>query len=169
MNLKLETEKEKVLPFYAETLTANQEDIGEANDRSSENDIQSKLNSFHSTVLTKDNSPVSQWNILDNFYKRYNKALLDKTALESEKQRLSKENQDLRAILKVCFFHTLRIKSSQQYLNGITVTTEVMNSANPLFIVNGKMPEPIKVTATKVPISANKKAAAPQVIVIQQS
>jgi hypothetical protein len=49
----------------------------------------------------KDGQKVGEWNYLDNFYKRFNKVLLDKMALENEKSKLMKENQDLKAILKV--------------------------------------------------------------------
>ena len=60
---------------------------------------------------------------LENFWKRYNKVLLDKLALDKEKQMLSNENAQLRLLLK-------------QYLDGISVNDEVLNQTNPLFIVN---------------------------------
>ncbi|KAL7751025.1 hypothetical protein RI367_003605 [Sorochytrium milnesiophthora] len=62
---------------------------------------------------------------LTNFYKRYNKVLLNKLALEATKTNLESENQTLRALLK-------------SYLDGISVNEEVMQAANPLFVVNGK-------------------------------
>ena len=45
-----------------------------------------------------DGHPVNGWNHLDNFWRRYNKALLDKLFLDREKERLEKEN----AALQVC-------------------------------------------------------------------
>ena len=39
--------------------------------------------------------------MLNNFFKKVNKVTLDKTALQNEKERLLKENQDLRLILQV--------------------------------------------------------------------
>jgi hypothetical protein len=63
----------------------------------------------------------------DRFFKRFNKAFLDKTAIDKEKGRLQKENADLRSILK-------------QYLDGISVNDEVMNNPiNPLMVVNNRL------------------------------
>ena len=45
---------------------------------------------------------------LENFFKKSNKALLDKLAVERQRDRLRKENADLQSILK-------------QYLDGISV------------------------------------------------
>jgi len=61
---------------------------------------------------------------LDNFWKRYNKALLDKMAIEKERSVVSSQNQQLRALLK-------------QYLDSISVSDEVLSKANSLLIVNG--------------------------------
>lgn len=61
------------------------------------------------------------------FFKRYNKAVLDKTAIDREKARLEKENEDLRALLK-------------SYLDGISVNDAVLNNpANPLLVVNQRL------------------------------
>lgn len=68
---------------------------------------------------------VPHWNMLDNFHKKYNRALLDKLAIERERERLVKENADLQDILK-------------QYLDGVSVNDDVMNASNPLFVVNGR-------------------------------
>jgi hypothetical protein len=62
---------------------------------------------------------------LENFWKRYNKVLLDKVSLDKEKQMLSTENAQLRLLLK-------------QYLDGISVNNEVLANTNPLFIVNNR-------------------------------
>lgn len=50
---------------------------------------------------------------LDGFWRRYNKAQLDKLALEAEKRSLEKENQTLRSVLK-------------QYLDGVSVNNETL-------------------------------------------
>ncbi len=60
---------------------------------------------------------------LENFWKRYNKVLLDKVALDKEKMTLLQENQQLRTLLK-------------QYLDGISVNDEILSQVNPLFVVN---------------------------------
>ena len=62
---------------------------------------------------------------LENFWKRYNKVLLDNIALEKEKQALYEEGYKLRVMLK-------------QYLDGISVNDEIIDKVNPLFIVNHK-------------------------------
>ena len=60
---------------------------------------------------------------LENFWKRYNKVLLDKLALDKEQQTLLQENHQLRTLLK-------------QYLDGISVNDEILSHVNPLFVVN---------------------------------
>lgn len=66
-----------------------------------------------------------EYSSLENFWKRYNKVLLDKVALDKEKDTLMKENQQLRTLLK-------------QYLDGISVNDEILTQVNPLFVVNNK-------------------------------
>ncbi|GIL71704.1 hypothetical protein Vretimale_863 [Volvox reticuliferus] len=70
---------------------------------------------------------VDEWDYLNRFFKRYNKTLLDKTAIDKEKARLERENADLRSILK-------------QYLDGISVNDDVLNNpVNPLLVVNNRL------------------------------
>ena len=64
--------------------------------------------------------------LLDRFYKKFNRALLDKLATERERDRLLRENEDLQSILK-------------QYLDGISVNEDVMNRENPLLVVNHRL------------------------------
>ncbi|PNW74416.1 hypothetical protein CHLRE_13g607750v5 [Chlamydomonas reinhardtii] len=72
-------------------------------------------------------SEVDEWDYLNCFFRRYNKALLDKTAIDKEKSRLERENADLRSILK-------------QYLDGISVNDDVLNNpVNPLLVVNNRL------------------------------
>eukprot|EP00925_Amoebophrya_sp_RCC4383_P006962 GSA25T00005839001.1 len=67
-----------------------------------------------------------EWSYLDNFFKRFNKVHLDVLAIKKEKHRLKSENTQLRSILK-------------QFLDGVAVSEEVLQKANPLFIVNGRV------------------------------
>lgn len=108
---KLETEEEKVLPFYASSLTKEEQEDVEA------------------AVLEPPSQPLAEvmheYQSLDNFWKRYNKVLLDKLALDKEKQTMAQENHQLRTLLK-------------QYLDGISVNDEILSQVNPLFVVNNK-------------------------------
>ncbi len=67
---------------------------------------------------------------MDRFYQRYNKVLLDGLTLEAHKNKLLEENENLKMILK-------------QYLDGISVSEEVLNRVNPLFVVNGRTNAPL--------------------------
>ncbi|KAL5016348.1 hypothetical protein ScPMuIL_005937 [Solemya velum] len=108
---KLETEEEKVLPFYATSLTQDEtEDVDQA---VAEQPTEQLVNVMHEYLP------------LENFWKRFNKVTLDKLALDKEKQTLMQENQQLRTLLK-------------QYLDGISVNDEILSQVNPLFIVNNK-------------------------------
>ncbi|KAH3890956.1 dynein regulatory complex subunit 2-like [Dreissena polymorpha] len=108
---KLETEEEKVLPFYASSLTKEEQEDVEA------------------AVLEAPSEPLAnamhEYTSLENFWKRFNKVMLDKLALDKERQTLLGENQQLRTLLK-------------QYLDGISVNDEIISQVNPLFIVNNK-------------------------------
>jgi len=139
---KLETENEKVLPFYESSGRRPGEDGGapagveaKAMDEGADGADASKLfgqESGSSSLTGKaraigdDGKPVKEWNYLDRFYRRYNKVLLDKLAIAKEKERLERENHDLQAILK-------------QYLDGISVNEDVMRGPNPLLVVNGRV------------------------------
>lgn len=108
---KLETEEEKVLPFYASSLTSEEQEDVEA------------------AVLEPPSEPLAavmhEYTALESFWKRYNKVFLEKLALDKEKQTLMGENAQLRTLLK-------------QYLDGISVNDEILSQVNPLFIVNNK-------------------------------
>lgn len=52
--------------------------------------------------------------------------LLDKLAIEKQKSTLEKENMFFKSLLK-------------QYLDGVSVNDDVMNSNNPLLVVNNKV------------------------------
>jgi len=141
---KLETEQEKVLPFQVDSEAAEMLE----HERHGEKDVLTANaeppTTFVSSAYSHDNSAVEGFSFLDNFYKKYNKVLLDKIAIHKEKQRLAKENTDLQAILK-------------QYLDGISVNQEVMTSENPLLVVNGKvnLHAPVRGNVSNVIIDGN--------------
>lgn len=154
---KLETEEEKVLPFYQETITAADvekaagtgggvvfffsapppphsltpeyehpplppggDGAAAAAARAPPEPTQP-----HASMCNERNEPVSDIEALSNFWKRYNKVLLDKLAMEKERSTLSEENEQLRQILK-------------QYLDGISVSEEVLANDNTLMVINGR-------------------------------
>ncbi|XP_067932597.1 dynein regulatory complex subunit 2-like [Watersipora subatra] len=106
---KLETEEEKVLPFYASSLTEQEQ-----------SDVSAVVQEPPTQPLAE---VMTDYVALENFWKRYNKVLLDKCALDKEKATMAQENAQLRSLLK-------------QYLDGISVNDEVLSHINPLFVVN---------------------------------
>lgn len=108
---KLETEEEKVLPFYPSSLS-------DAEKEEAEKAIMEKPSEQLALLM-------QNYTALDQFWKRYNKVLLEHWALEREKTVLSQDNQKLRILLK-------------QYLDGISVSDEVLSQQNPLLILNNR-------------------------------
>ncbi|GAB1608564.1 dynein regulatory complex subunit 2-like [Argonauta hians] len=103
---KMETEKEKIIPFYPESVKHDEDIVHEMN-----------------PVLSKKVQKVFDlYKPLNNFWKRFNKVLLDKHVLLKEQDMLDKENEKLKNLMK-------------QYLDGISVNPEVMSKANPLLMV----------------------------------
>ncbi|XP_008069081.1 coiled-coil domain-containing protein 65 isoform X1 [Carlito syrichta] len=112
---KFETEEEKVLPFYSSVLTPKEE-------------IE-----HHPEELTEALAKVMVDYIgMENFWKRYNKVKLEQLSLQQRQAQLLEINGKLREMLK-------------QYLDGISVSDEVLSQLNPLFIVNHRsnVPQPL--------------------------
>ncbi|ETM44410.1 hypothetical protein F442_10652 [Phytophthora nicotianae P10297] len=130
---KLETERERVLPFYKSTLADEQEanELTETvrqamrTETGREEEEAMQMLDFQPQGL-QNGVPVSEWEYLDLFWKRHNKVLLDELALRREKERVANENRELQTIL-------------QQYLAGISVSPTVLDGANPLLVVNGRL------------------------------
>jgi hypothetical protein len=71
--------------------------------------------------------------------------LLDKLAIQKQKEALGKDNGLLKSLLK-------------QYLDGISLNDEVLRSINPLFVVNSNIrlnQEPVEEEKKPVIIDAN--------------
>lgn len=107
---KVETEKEKVLPFYETSVEEAQE-------------IPADLQQIFAEISPEQ---FSEYSFLNNFYKRYNKVLLDRLAITRQKDSLEKDNVLLKSLLK-------------QYLDGISLNDDVLKNNNPLFVVNNKI------------------------------
>ncbi|RHY29354.1 hypothetical protein DYB32_005206, partial [Aphanomyces invadans] len=174
---KLETEREQVLPFYHSTIEDAQQAADEVNalkggvagtavarmcqcdghlvavtmTTTTSADSYLKLTQLQPHGTFSNGDAVSEWEYLDLFWKRYNKALLDTMAIQKEKARLDNENRELQAVLK-------------QYLDGISVNEQVMSSINPLFVVNGRLtlnqgPNPTSREPTHAIVDANHMVA----------
>ncbi|KAM6215371.1 dynein regulatory complex subunit 2 [Rhynchocyon petersi] len=122
---KYETEEEKVLPFYSSVLTSKE---------------QAEIVESNSGELTEELAKVMMdYTGMENFWKRYNKVKLEQLSLQHRRAQLLEINGKLREMLK-------------QYLDGISVSDEVLSQPNPLFIVSSKnnLPPPLS-TATAQP------------------
>lgn len=70
-------------------------------------------------------TPVMPPDRLQNFYRRYNRILLDNVAIGKEKERLQVENAQLQDLI-------------QQYIQGTQLSNDTLAEDNPLFVVNGR-------------------------------
>ncbi|KAL9653138.1 hypothetical protein ABK040_006354 [Willaertia magna] len=113
INRRYETERERLLPFES--------DNDQTNSVAAISDSQMLPEVFDEEKKVQLDY---EWEQLNRFYKRFNKVLLDNMALEQEKEHLVAQNKKLRQMLK-------------QYLDGISVNEDVLNTKNPLFVVEG--------------------------------
>ncbi|KAM9214613.1 LOW QUALITY PROTEIN: dynein regulatory complex subunit 2 [Leptosomus discolor] len=108
---RLETEEEKVLPFYPSSLE--------------EGEQQEARRILEETPV----EPLAQalWDYvgLERFWQRFNKAKLEEQVLERERAALGQRNGQLRGLLR-------------QYLAGLSVSQEVLGQPNPLLAVGPK-------------------------------
>ena len=129
INSQLETQEERVHPFYTEsTQEETQEELEALRARMARMEPSERIpEDGHIDDVANPWLNVSSLELqaLDQFYKRYNKVDLDALALESERTELRQENQQLQEMLK-------------EYLEGISVNEAVLNQANTLMVVNGQ-------------------------------
>ncbi|XP_027252276.1 dynein regulatory complex subunit 2 isoform X2 [Cricetulus griseus] len=111
---KFETEEEKVLPFYSSALTpSEQEEVSE----------RQNLTQNPEDLTEELARAMVDYSGMENFWKRYNKVKLEVLSLQHRRTQLLDISGKLRELLK-------------QYLDGISVSDEVLSQLNPLFIVN---------------------------------
>jgi hypothetical protein len=106
---KLETEREQVLPFPKAMSETDPEMI-------------SQIQQFKIQVRG-DPKYLAESDLFDRFYRRFNNALLQKLALQREKEALAHYNLRLRNMLK-------------KYIGGMGVSATTIDKPNTLFIVN---------------------------------
>ena len=142
-----------MLPFYQSSVEEEEKAAADAADL--RKSLQTSAVDLQTSATGKDGHVVEEWDYLNNFFKRYNKVLLDEQAIERERDRLRRENTDLRSILK-------------QYLDGISVNEDVINAPNPLLVVNHKtnivMPNAHRQPVATTVIEANHTARIPQLL-----
>ncbi|KAK7154857.1 hypothetical protein R3I93_009718 [Phoxinus phoxinus] len=112
---KMETEHEKVLPFYKSSLSEEEQSQERANAMKSANE---KL-----AQLIHDYSPLGK------FWQRYNKVQLDRLCLKREKVLLLQENERLRVYLK-------------QYLDEVSVSDESFQQQKLLVVSSSTLQTP---------------------------
>jgi len=93
-----------------------------------------------SSVWATAEHPVAISDRLANFYRKYNKTLLDNIAIDKEKQRLLQENAQLEDLI-------------QQFLDGTKISNSTFAEDNPVFVINGRanlnyVPNPSNVPPT---------------------
>lgn len=165
---KMETEREKVTPHH-EPLGAQEgaQEAAEETDMVKSmkketfetllDDRDAPLPSpYQSSVCEDAGGPVRRFNQLDRFWKKFNKVLLDKLAIENERNRLRDENealqvrpiggagQHVKCMVLTCFSVPMCALVTQrflkQYIDGVSVNDSVLNTAgNPLLVINGQV------------------------------
>ncbi|NXU68151.1 DRC2 protein, partial [Horornis vulcanius] len=95
---RLETEEEKVLPFYASSLA--------------ESEQQNARRVLEKTPSEPLAQAMQDYVGLERFWQRFNKAKLEEVALEQARAALANKNRDLRGLL-------------QQYLTGAAINQKV--------------------------------------------
>ncbi|NXN80021.1 DRC2 protein, partial [Bombycilla garrulus] len=102
---RLETEEEKVLPFYPSSLP--------------EWEQQNARRVLEETPSEPPREVMRDYVGLERFWQRFNKAKLEERALEQARADLANRNQDLRALL-------------QQYLAGAAASQKVARDPQPI-------------------------------------
>lgn len=110
-----------MLPFYESSVD--------------ENEISEEMKNQYQELTQEE---YEEFKYLNNFFKRHNKVLLDRLAIQKQKDALNKDNQMLKSLLK-------------QYLDGISLNDEVLKTINPLFIVNHR------INLTQEPVEEDKR------------
>lgn len=86
----------------------------------------SRFYEYQALVTHPDGKAVTEWNYLDNFWKRFNKVVLDELVLKRAKERLEIENKEI----EICLKHIT---------DGTLVNSDVMNKVNSLLIIKGNL------------------------------
>ncbi|XP_065515822.1 dynein regulatory complex subunit 2 [Lathamus discolor] len=127
---RMETEEEKVLPFYSSSVEEEEEE-----------DVRQVL---QETLVEPLAWAMQDYVGLERFWQRFNKAKLEEQALKRQRAALSRRNRRLRDLL-------------QQYLAGISIPQEVLSEPNPLLAVKHKSCMPRALPHTSGDCAAHPK------------
>ncbi|XP_010128848.1 PREDICTED: coiled-coil domain-containing protein 65, partial [Chlamydotis macqueenii] len=130
---RLETEEEKVLPFYTSSLA--------------EEEQRDACRALKDPPVEPLAWTMQDYMGLEHFWQQFSKAQLEEQALEQEREALSKRNRCLRELLR-------------QYLAGISITQEVLSEPSLLLAVQHKSSIPRDLPCTEV--GREKVTRAPQ-------
>jgi hypothetical protein len=137
----LETERERVLNFENDVPV---EEIKKQLEARGESGV---LPQETMTLLRQDGL-AEEWELLENFWKKFNKVLLDNAAIHQEKFHLQNENSKLRALLK-------------QYLDGISVNDDVMNQRKNNLLMTQRMATQQRPVVQKAVVTVQAGGAGP--------
>lgn len=142
---ELETEREKILAFESDITVAEVEADVAQRVKKQVHEEALTAGRADTDLVTVDQmlalgdeaaaTSTEDWRLLERFWAKFNKVLLDNAAIAQEKFHLENENTKLRALLK-------------QYLDGISVSHEVMSHRNTL-LQTGKVKSAPSLEATR--------------------
>jgi len=115
---KYETEEEKIRPFHINRI--HDKEAGSENPG-----CISEIEKF-SAQQQQNMKSRDTFQTLEPFFKRFNKVMLSKLAVEKERERLRKENEMLKSVAK-------------QFKEGTNVNDDILERNNALLVVNGKV------------------------------
>ncbi|KAI1891150.1 hypothetical protein AGOR_G00161940 [Albula goreensis] len=113
---KVETERERVEPFYHSSLSVEEQTLVKEEQRK--------------PTATELVQAMHDYAGLEGIWQRFNRVRLDQLCLQQEKESLSQENLQLRAAIR-------------QYLNGLTVNDEALRQHNTLITVSRLAQRPL--------------------------
>lgn len=125
-------EKERERDFSYVRTEENDRDVEERTRRM----VESNRMQFSTTRTEPSNNDPEFADYMDRFWKKYNEVLLDLLYVQKKEAELKDERQQLEIKLKA-------------YKDGVSVNSDVMNSNNPLLVVNGRVRPPKKSVSPK--------------------
>jgi hypothetical protein len=99
---------------------------GEGGDREQATDAEAVRPDTAAAARARTMQRGAEWELLDNWQKKYNGVQLEKLAIKRRRDELAAENRRLKKLLK-------------DFVSGITVSKDLMDRPNPLLVINGSI------------------------------